>query len=367
MNQRNRKLHLAGKDPIFRQLLEHGWSRVFAAFLALYIIVLLPVVLSWFEGNLVNQSLKIDAIHDGGYFNQFAILLPFLIVFIPYYLNGLEDALLSLKDRQVVRITGAQYKDFSDTANGIFAHYVVTFAPYGIAVSVTAFALFSYWLAGHNTWNSPPNGSPFTTSAILSMIPTFILYHLLSGFVFRVAAICLVIRRYLSYDVMIHPLHPDKSGGLSPLGNFSLRITPAGVFVGICCLVGVAVNIYQYGFELCSMPNILIMLTYIVGLSIVFFVPLLSARKGMVEAKKHTLQLISDRFNIAMSEAMVELGTNKASPGLGVNNIEELTKLYAIADGMPIYPFNLENIVKFSSSILWPILLICIQWMITKI
>lgn len=366
MNHHNRRLHLAGKDPIFMQLLEYGWPRVFATFIVVYVIVLLPVVLSWSEGNLINHFLKIDALHDIGYFNQFAILLPFLILFIPYYLNGLEDALISLKDRQVVMITDKEYEDFSDTTNGIFSHYIVTFSPYCIAISIYVVALFSYWLAGHNTWNSPAKGYPFTTAAILSTVPTIILYHLLSGFLFRVAALCLVIRRYLSHNVIIHPLHPDKAGGLSPLNKFSLRITAAGIFIGICCVVGIAASVYQYGLKLIRIENILIIIFYIVGLSIVFFVPLLSARKGMVKAKKRILQLISDRFNIAVSEAMAELEKDKASPKFDVNNIEELTKLYKIADRMPVYPFNIENVLKFSSSVLWPLVLIFLQWIITK-
>ncbi len=358
MQDQERIILPEGNDPFLKQILAYGWTRVIVIVAMTYVIVLTPVFLSRQAGNFINPMLKIDALHDIGYWNQFALLLPFFIIFLRLYLNALQNALIAVKKLGVITMKENEFKDFiSYTNNTVFRHKTLALAPITIATGVFFFALNRYWLAGHNTWNSPAPDAPLTVTVILSMVPSFVLYYILATFVFRLGAIYFVVKKFMSAKTTIHALHPDGAGGLSPLGNFSLKITFAGVLVGLCVLVGVWANVSQsqYGLAIFSAPNIVMVIGYIIGLMVAFFIPLLAARNAMTRAKDKTLYHISDHFNIAMHEAVEAL---KSPDGLKKEQLEQLqrlTALYDTAQRMPVYPFNAGNVIKFATSVLWPV------------
>lgn len=356
-----------GKGPLFRYIFIKSWKHVVCFVIVSLVLTFVPIIISLFDHTFINFKLDVDAAHDIGYYNQFALLLPFIIVFAKYYLNGLEPALLDLKKRNIVKISDKQYAVFCDQANRVFSDKYVTYTPFVVALVIYFFALKVYWFAGHNHWNSPSNGFCLNLSAWFSTIPTLLLYYFLTGFVIRIASVYKIIKLYLSFNVTIQPLHPDKAGGLSPLGEFSLRISLAGVFTGIICMIGVFSNYYQYNKNFLYAPNVVMILSYIIALSIVFFVPLFAARKGMKSAKEKTLLMISDKFNVAMSETMKKFNSHSNIENFNLDKIEDLEKLYTIASRMPVYPFNCINIVKFSSSVIWPLMTIIIKWLIDKL
>lgn len=361
------KINPAGKDPIFKILLNYGWKLVFYLFIVGYILALLPIIFSIPEKNFFNPGLGIDAFHDLGYHVQFLLLLPFFIIFAPYYLNALEDALKALRNDGIVQINEENYKKFVDYANEKFSHPIITVAPYLISFAVTAIYLKFFLLKDPDYWNSLVGTQGSTLAGFLSVVPSIILYHLIPGFICRVAAIYLVVKRYLSEKVVIHAFHPDRCGGVSPLGSFSLRITIAGIVVGCGCIIGIIADVKLYEYPLFSPIVILTFISYVLGLSIVFFIPLLAARKGMFEAKKNAIKLISDNFNVAMQSAIISMNTEGSNRRINVGYIDDLTKLYEVANGMPVYPFNSRNVVKFLSSVLWPLVLILISWIIGKL
>ena len=87
----------------------------------------------------------------------------------------------------------------------------------------------------------------------------------------------------------------------------------------------------------------------------------------MLEAKTNSVKLISDNFNLAMQSAIISMNEEGSNKRIDVDYIDDLTKLYEVANGMPVYPFNTRNVVKFLSSVLWPLVLILISWIIGKL
>jgi hypothetical protein len=364
MRTSTKTIRLAGNDPILREILERGPRRFGLVFSVILIAGIVPLLRSWQDGNFVNPTLHLDAAHDFGYFNQFLLLLPFIVGFTRYYLKGLEPALRTLQERRVVKMSPADFDRFALKANRVFANSLVTWVPYVAGAAVVLFAYFAFVGAGENTWNSPPRNTPLTPVAWMTMLDIFLLYFTLGALVIRIGVIYKIIRLFLSQanEVVINPLHPDKCGGLSPLGDFSLRITLAGLLAGICVVVGVTTNIYQHGHRFWSAANCIMVIGYVFGLSVVFFLPLLAARRGMLEAKQETLQKIGDHCNEEFRKAINGLNAGENPKIENMEQIEHLNKLYAVADRMPVYPFNTENVVRFASSVVWPILLMGLTW-----
>jgi hypothetical protein len=364
MNQ-NRKLHPAGKDFIINQLIDHNWSRSFTVFGIVYFFSFLPIVLSIFSGNFINDALDIEAFTDYSYHVMYLILLPFFVIFIPYYLNGLEKAIDDLHDSQVVQLDDVKYAELFKYANEKFASKTVTLIPYLFAILFIIFTTVNYNLAGHNSWDSSSLQN-ITLVSILAIFIKFLFYYFFCALLIRIVLTYFVIHKLFDGNVNVQPLHPDNCGGLSPLGEFALRITWAGIGIGIPVVILVYVNVYneipQY-----QVYNTLNIAGYIIAMCIVFFLPLLGARKCMLVAKSEELKRISDSYQIERRSIFNEIHNYSPSNKLNVSNLEGLMKLYEIARLMPVWPFNSKNIIRFLSSVLWPLLLVFLQIILEKL
>lgn len=357
-----RQIKLAGRDSIARILFEgERWRRV-ATFSAVLAISALALVVAALEGNFDNPALKIDASHDVGYLNQFILLAPFFVLFVPYYLNGLEPALRGLLANGVITAGEDAYSAFVERANRTYSRVWLTIVPYVVGASVVAFSTIQFWFAHHGTWNSPLGGVNW--AVVASAPPVFILYYLIAALVFRIIASCVVIRDFMRFPVSAYALHPDGAGGFAPLGEFSLRIVAASIVTGVATVVGVWSTVYQWSYPWLSAPSLLMMGGYILGLSIAFFLPPWPARVAMRNAKRETLRQIGEQVNREMRNRLAHLG--EANPR-SQDTVRELIDLYQFAKGMPVFPFNTANIVKFTTSVVWPILLMFIQAAVSKL
>jgi hypothetical protein len=117
-------------------------------------------------------------------------------------------------------------------------------------------------------------------------------------------------------------------------------------------------------YELYNTMNII---SYVIAMTIVFFLPLLGARKSMLQAKNNELKKINDIFQKEREISLINIDNNRLPSEIEISNLENLIKLHNIAKSMPVWPFNLKNIVRFLSSVLWPVLLILIEHIVGKI
>jgi len=359
------KLHPAGKDYIIRQLLEHGLRRNLIVLGAVFLFSLLPIILSYFSGNFSNKDLMIDASHDFSYHAMFLILLPFFIFFIRFYLNGLEKAIDSLRQSNVLQIDATKYRSAVEYSNKLFASRFVIILPSVLSIILLLDSILNYNLKGLNTWNSTSLAGINLISTI-DIIITFLFFYFFFALLIRMSLTYFVIHKFLNGNLNVQPLHPDNCGGLSPLGEFALRISWAGIIVGFPVLLLMYGN-YRNNIPHYQLTNVMNMVNYILAMTIVFFLPLLGARKSMRQAKIKELNIISEIFQKERKYTLANLNQDKLEKEFEISKIENLIKLHDIAKSMPVWPFNSSNIVRFLSSVLWPILLILIQYIVGKL
>jgi hypothetical protein len=359
------KLFPAGKDFIVRQIFKNGWIRVSIILGVIYLFVSIPVILSYFAGNFINKDLDMDAYSDKSYHAMFFVLLPFFVFFIRYYLTGLEDAIDKLCNSKVLRISPMRYCRAVEYSNNLFSCRFVTFIPYFLAALLLIDSILNYNLKGLHTWNSTSLSGINIISSI-DIVITYFFFYFFFALLLRMILTYFVIRKFLSGNINVQPLHPDNCGGLAPLGEFALRITWAGFFVGIPVLW------LMYGNYLNNIPhyqltNIFNLSFYVISMTVVFFLPLLGARKSMRRAKDKELRLINDIFQKGRKDVLLNINKYKVEGEVEISNLEKLIKLHDIAKSMPVWPFNSRNIVRFLSSVLWPVLLILIQYIFGKL
>lgn len=354
----------AGEDFIFKQLFEHGSTKVVFS-CAVLLICILPLIVSIFEGTFINRNLKIDAIHDLGYFVLVFFIL-FFVIFIPYYFNDFSKAITLLGEKKILNINDPSYKNTLDYSNALFSNKLVTILPYLLAILFTIFGCITFYFAGLDYWDSSAGFQKVSLSTILVLLPRLLFAYFIAAFLLRLLLIYFVLKKLINENIDIQPLHPDNCGGLSPLGKFSVKISLAGFGIGIPLMFNIIWDINK-GLSMFGYVEMSTILIYIFALTIVFFLPLLGARDGMLKAKRKEIIIISEQYQIVRKRVFSNIDRMNSTHDQNISKLEELKRLHDMAKSMPVYPFNANNVIRFFSSILWPILLILINYFIEKL
>lgn len=192
-------------------------------------------------------------------------------------------------------------------------------------------------------------------------------YFIIAVMVWKLLQMAVYIRGLFGeFETDIKPFHPDKCGGLKPITQIVVNIN---LFV---FAAGLSLVIIYYSYLRALIPNIWILFTgYIVISLFLFFYPLLGARDSMRTNKKRFLEYFSEPLN-----REYELIFNEFRDGIDdydehldekhLNKVRTLRDFYDRAMKMPIWPFDRDTILTFSSRVLLPVLLVVINMIITK-
>jgi hypothetical protein len=198
------------------------------------------------------------------------------------------------------------------------------------------------------------------SSGILGQVVMAYLIGLLG---WRMIAIAMKISQLgvlFNLDVKIQ--HPDKSGGLKPLGDLcflnALIVTIPGIFLG-----GWILAIPRLGFpaylEWVGFFRQLLLLVFVLAI-LAFFQPLYAVHQAMLRQRvliQQQLDELSKKID-GLSRQLLEeadrLGPEKGEQ-IG-QNITHLRQLYESNQTVPVWPFDKALIVKFATSQAVPLL-----------
>jgi hypothetical protein len=168
-------------------------------------------------------------------------------------------------------------------------------------------------------------------------------------------------RLFKEFKIDVRVLHPDGAGGLSPLGEFSVKI---GYLIGVYGLASVSVTLSEsyvtttkFSGPMLTNALIPLLIVYLILAPVVFFTPIGAARFAMKEAKRAFILQIADQFDLETTKLQTLFKSDSNELGSGLEKIEELQKIHAIATKFPVWPFNVENLLRFFSAISSPFVL----------
>ena len=167
---------------------------------------------------------------------------------------------------------------------------------------------------------------------------------------------------FSSFRIHIRPLYPDRAGGLAPLGSFTLTTSYLIAILGMMFVVTpITRNYLENGtLQFLWTTELYIGLaTYIVAAPVVFFAPLSVAHNHMKEEKNKLLQKIAQQFEAEYRNVHKALRRRPRTTSLenSLQRLRKLQDLYDITSKFPIWPFNAENLARFGTSFLLPILI----------
>lgn len=337
--------------------------------LGFLIIGLLPALSAMIEGNFWkdNSSSLFSTIEDIGYWNQYIIAMPITALVTSMYFSRLPKTLIELVLQGTFPVTRSQWNDFViKISNRVYGNWFVKILPYitGFICAITLSHI--YLFEKSNYWNNISFANNTTKAGWLLVPDIFFLYTLISLAVLRVIITSYVLIKFFNFTPDIQPLHPDSSGGLSPLGKLSSTLNLGTFLYGLLSVVGIYANNYNYSKPIYGPENITIMVAYVLCASIIFFLPLLSAHSCMKEAKYNTIQTINQRFETLNKQLIKSLDKNDKLSKENIEDLKSLKDIHEIASKMPVYPFDTETVTRFIGSILIPILVYILTNLIDK-
>lgn len=156
-------------------------------------------------------------------------------------------------------------------------------------------------------------------------------------------------------ELNVNPLHPDRSGGLRSLSDYSLKtaylISILGVWTGI-----VGYQIVTQGSKQDYWYLGLMVLLYIVLSITCFFGPLLTAHRGMENAKEELLHKIAQQFALDYSQIHSGLTEDAETLKKRTEKIRELRAVYTMTDEFPVWPFNVQTFRRYLLTVPAPLL-----------
>lgn len=184
-----------------------------------------------------------------------------------------------------------------------------------------------------------------------------LLYYFITVYVIRnVFTALLFIKITQHADIQILPMHPDKSGGLRPLGEIGLRNQYVVMLLGINLVTAVTV-----AYVFLNPPPLIIplftiaVISYLVIGPLVFVAPLLPFRQAMMAAKARLLTEVAQRIRLELNKLHAKL-SDGAITKEDEEFFERLHKIAKVVDELPAWPFDASTARKFLISYVVPVL-----------
>lgn len=185
----------------------------------------------------------------------------------------------------------------------------------------------------------------------------FLFYSLVPVYVFRNVAIALLFKDIVSHSQLrLLPLHPDKSGGLRPVGRLGLRNQYVLTLFGLNVVLLVITSVHYL-----RVPNSLYglmvaaVIAYLVLGPLVFVGPLLAFRGGMLRTKSELMGEVAKRLRVELQRLRGQLQSGSISKE-DEELVDRLRKIGALVDELPVWPFDATTVRKFLVAYIVPML-----------
>lgn len=286
---------------------------------------------------------------------MFVFSFPVLLIFILKDDMILAQAFKELQNDKIITIL-SKNKERLKEWRGIFKNYNIVAQLLGlfIGVLIAITNYRAYTKPDVNFWITYKGDFLFSGWCFIFSI--FIFYSCITIYVIRNIAFSVFFIRLVKYsELSMLPGHPDKCGGLRPIGLIGLRNQYLLSVLGINLVIFGYINLSY----LLKTPSIVLLMalagfSYLVLGPIVFMAPLLPFQDKMNKAKSELLREVSQRLRVELSRIRTQI-KNGSITKKDEDLIDRLRKIGSIIDELPVWPFDFNTRVKFLSAYIIPI------------
>lgn len=183
----------------------------------------------------------------------------------------------------------------------------------------------------------------------------FFTFYALIYTVYNILVTILSLRTlFRSCDVIPLPLHPDRCGGLAAISRYATVIGLGMGAVGLYISASVVYEVRNGTLEQ-ALPVLLTIIPYLVCAPILFFWPLGTAHEAMQNAKDEELLSIAHQFREQYRSLREDMEDEKQEFSETLKHLENVQKLYALADSFPVWPYDTRSLRRFLAIITVPL------------
>jgi hypothetical protein len=220
-------------------------------------------------------------------------------------------------------------------------------------------------LASFNYMSYAPASTGFWIAKEGQLVPAgyvflyciFVFYTLIPTYILRSLCTSLFLRDLVAHaSLRMLPFHPDRSGGLRPVGRLGLRnqygLTVLGV--NLVSLVAVSLIFLHIPPALYGLITAAAIAYFVLG-PLVFMGPLLPFRAGMLKTKSELMTEVAQRLRIELQRLRTQLASGPISKE-DEELIDRLRKIGRVIDELPVWPFDAGTLRRFTTAYVIPVI-----------
>ena len=355
---------IAWGDPFLRRLCRTDVSPLLLGIAYTVLFNVLRGFSAWSAGYLFTSGTVTGFFNDPSVYTNFVMGLAIFTYYawiprsIVAVFEGLEESAV-IGEARPAQGKKAKYADYPALVRDMVSRFGRWWWPaisFAVSTTVTlAMVLPQYLELGQSAWWTA------ATFPLIVCLGWFLIgfYCVLLVLFYSVLSIFWLKELFGNFAINIRPLYPDRAGGLASLGGFTLKLSYMIALIGMILVVTpvtrnyVAVGTVQFRWT----PELLAgLVVYAIAAPIVFFAPLSVAHNAMRKAKHQLLLYIAQRFDAEYGDIHTVLEDDLDKLEHRSKVLAELENLHKMTSTFPVWPFNVENITRFGTAYVLPLL-----------
>ncbi len=327
-----------------------------AAVVLTYLPLLIGAWLSPVSMTVREGAHRLPFLYDGNTPFMFLVSFPCMLILTVTDQRVLTRALDSVRADGTVTISDADQTAICKRWHRVFRMTNLAAQALGLVIGsiVAYFNFVAFVPASEGHWIA--DKGHLLPVGYVYLYCIFLFYAMAPVYVVRNLTIAFLLRDIVAHaQLHILPLHPDKAGGLQPVGNLGLRNQYVLTLFGLNIAIMIAVSYLFLGFSslLISLMAAAIVAYLILG-PLVFMAPLLPFRSAMLRNKAKLMSEVALRLRLELDHLRARLPSGTITGEDGAL-IERLSKIGAVIDELPVWPFDAATLRKFLTAYVLPI------------
>lgn len=278
------------------------------------------------------------------------ILAPIGAGLITNLYNKISGATEIIGIKRIIRESdAAAYGALLEKFDRKFNNYYITAASLASAAAISAYIHFfrkTSWL-----------GSSGGLTGAYDSFFVFLNFAMIINIVYKSCIAIWLTQKILAFDINIRPMHPDHAGGLRHIGSLSMAVNYFLILVMFFFTLLLIFDPFAQRF-------VLIYLIFYVFTFFIFFASLYEAHKKMRRVKDDALEKLENTSNFYYNKLAASAGSRGIYDLDSADEIIMVDNLYTIVEKMPVWPFNVNNIIKFFSVFITPFIIFVISLLV---
>jgi hypothetical protein len=257
-----------------------------------------------------------------------AVVAPVGAGLLCHLYNTIQESFLTMQRKELVR--GPREDSVRNLLEVIQSRYDSMTAVIISVLLSGGINVFNY-LQESDSWLGVNGG----ITGLYGRVFIFINFTMIFLIVYKCLVTVWALQKTMALELKVEPIHPDRSGGLSCFGQVAMATNSFLSLIMIFCALLLTFDPHSRG----NPAYVTMFLMFYAGAIYSFFASLSKAHDKMKREKDAALERLADIFRDRYSQ-FVESEQDGHHDMRTIEEISAVEGLYAIAEKMPVWPFD---------------------------